>query len=235
MGTEAHLGNTSTGLGGSTGLRTEADNEVHDAGLEQFRHDLRQPLTTTALLLERVASSPAVDAATLARVRESQRQVRWALELLLAQELAEQPVEVVEIGEAVADVVPLATGWCEVDLVRPSRAWVLVAPLELVRATRNLLDNAVHAATSVAGPRRVQVTVDRQRSDAVLTVDDSGPGFGRVARRHGLGLVSVERFAAQWGGTVSVASSALGGACVELRLPVASRGSSAYGGAPCAS
>lgn len=224
MGTRAHLGNTNTALPRLAGSRGEEDQGDRDAGLEQFRHDLRQPLTTASLLLERVAGGPAIEPATLARVRESQRQIRWALELLRAHELAEPVPGVVEIGETVEDVVPLATGWCDVSLVRPSRAYVLVEPLDLVRATRNLLDNAVHAATSLAGPRRVQITVGRQRDDAVLTVDDSGPGFGRVARRHGLGLVSVQQFAERWGGSVSVASSSLGGACVEMRLPATTRG-----------
>jgi signal transduction histidine kinase len=207
-------------------LRGLANNEVDvgvsDPWLEQFRHDLRQPLTIASLMLEHVANSPSLESVALARIRESQRQVSWALELLRAQELGEHFVDVVEIGEAIADVVPLATGWCDVSLVRPNRAYVLVDPLELVRATRNLLDNAVHAATSIAGSATVQVTVDRWRGQAVLAVDDSGPGFGRVAPRHGQGLASVRRFAEQWGGSVSAGISPLGGASVELRLPVAS-------------
>jgi signal transduction histidine kinase len=199
---------------------TRADEGKGQAGLERFRHDLRQPLTTASLLLEQVASTRALESATLARIRESQRQVSWAMELIRAQELTEQVVDVVEIGDMVADVVPVATDWCDVSLIRPNRAYVLVERLELLRATRNLLDNAVHAATSVEGCATVLVTVDRQRNEGVLVVDDNGPGFGSVAPRHGLGLVSVQRFAERWGGSLSIGTSPLGGACVELRLPI---------------
>lgn len=219
MGTRAHLGSMSNGLQGQA---ENGDVGDPDLGSAQFRHDLRQPLTTVSLLLEHVANTPALESAVLARLRESQRQLSWALELLRAQELAEQVVDVVEIGEAVADVVPLRTDWCEVSLARPNPTYVLVEPLGLARATRNLLDNAVHAATSGAGPATVQVTVDRWRNEAVVLVDDNGPGFGRVATRHGQGLVSVRAFATRWGGSVSVGTSPLGGASVELRLPVAS-------------
>jgi signal transduction histidine kinase len=221
VGTRAHLGTTQESLWGQTHDGT--DEGVGQATQQRFRHDLRQPLTTASLLLEHVAGTPALEPATLARIRESQRQVSWALELLRAQETTEQIVDVMEIGDTVADVVPLATGWCDISLIRPNRAYVLVERLELLRATRNLLDNAVHAATSVDGFATVQVTVDRRRDEALLAVDDNGPGFGRVAPRNGLGLLSVERFAEQWGGSLSVGMSPLGGACVELRLPITSR------------
>ena len=219
MGTRAYLGTRQERLWGQ---HNRTDEGVGQAGLEQFRHDLRQPLTTASLLLEHVAGSPTLEPATLARIRESLRQLSWAMVLIRAQETTEQVVDVMEIGDAVADLVPLATGSCDISLMRPNRAYVLVERLELLRATRNLLDNAVHAATSVDGCPTVQVTVDRQRDEAVLEVDDNGPGFGKVAPRHGLGLVSVERFAEQWGGSLSVGISPLGGACVELRLPITS-------------
>jgi two-component system sensor histidine kinase UhpB len=106
-----------------------------------------------------------------------------------------------------------------VQLDRRRPAHVLVEPVGLLRTTRNLLDNAVHAATSTSGDALVRVVVDRQRDHAVLRVDDSGPGFGNVPARHGLGLVSVRRFAERWGGTLVIASSPLGGARVDLRLP----------------
>jgi signal transduction histidine kinase len=221
VGTRAHLGTSHESPWGKAHEGT--DEGVGQAGQQRFRHDLRQPLTTASLLLEHVANTPALEPATLARIRESQRQVSWAMELLRAQEMAEQVVDVVEIGDTVADLVPLSTGWCDISLMRPNRAYVLVERLELLRATRNLLDNAVHAATSVGGCATVQVTVDRQRDEAVLAVDDNGPGFGRVAPRHGLGLVSVQRFAEEWGGSLSVGMSPLGGACVELRLPITIR------------
>jgi len=201
---------------------TAASEGTRDVGLEQFRHDLRQPLTTVSMLLEQLANSPALESAALARIRESQRQVSWAFELLLAQEPSDQVVDLVEMGEEVAGVVPLSTDLCDIRLRCPSRAYVRLERLELVRATRNLLDNAVHAATSVPGTPQVQVTVERQRDLAVVAFDDNGPGFGLVRPRQGLGLTAVRRFAERWGGSLTWGMSPLGGASVELRLPVAS-------------
>ena len=221
MGTMAHLGRMHVGLRGQA--HTKASEELRKAGLEQFRHDLRQPLATISLLLEHVADTPTLESAALARIRESQRQVSWAFELLRAQEVSDEVIGLVEIGHEVADVVPLLTGLCDIRLLRPSRAYVRLERLELVRAAHNLLDNAVHAATSVPGSATVQVTVDRQCDQAVMAFDDSGPGFGRVEPRHGLGLDSVRRFAERWGGSLTCGMSPLGGACVELRLPVATR------------
>jgi signal transduction histidine kinase len=190
-----------------------------DAAGQRFRHDLRQPLVTASLLLEDVANMPAVQNVAVARLREAQRQLRAALDMLRVEELMGPAVDLVEIGAAIFDEVTSCANPCEVQLDRRRPAHVLVEPVGLLRTTRNLLDNAVHAATSTPGDTLVRVVVDRQRDHAVLRVDDSGPGFGNVPARHGLGLVSVRRFAERWGGTLVIASSPLGGARVDLRLP----------------
>jgi signal transduction histidine kinase len=185
---------------------------------QRFRHDLRQPLVTTTLLLEGVASLPALEPVAAERVREAQRQIAWALELLRAQEDDDERAEVVEIGAAVADHVASAAIGCDTRLRRRGPAHALVDPVGLVRATRNLLDNAARA---VSGHGTVEVCVDRWRGQAVLGVADSGPGFGHVEPRHGYGLVYVRGFAERWGGTVTFGGSRLGGAQVTLRLPLA--------------
>ena len=186
---------------------------------QRFRHDLRQPLAAASLLLDDVAGMPALENVAVARLREAQRQVRSALDMLRADELGEEAATVLEIGEAIAAEVTSCASRCEVRLVRERPAHVLVEPVGLLRTTRNLLDNAVHAATSTPGEALVQVTIDRRGDHAVLSVDDSGPGFGHVAPRNGHGLVSVRRFAERWGGTLVFGSSPLGGARVDLRLP----------------
>lgn len=217
VGTKAQLGWQHMSLYGQA-LDETREEELAD-GSAQFRHDLRQPLSTAALLLDHVAGSPSLETAVLARIRESQRQVAWALEMLRDQERAQGAADVIEVGETVVDMIPLTSERCEVTLARPSPAWVRVEPIGLARATRNLLDNGIHAATSSPGTGVVQVTVDRRGDLAVLSIDDSGPGFGRVPTRHGVGLDSVRRFAQRWGGLVTIGASTLGGACVELRLP----------------
>jgi signal transduction histidine kinase len=104
----------------------------------------------------------------------------------------------------------------------------------LGRALRNLVDNAArHAHREVA----VGVAVDGP--DAVVTVDDDGPGvpagerervFERFTRLDegrargaggaGLGLALVRAVALAHGGTARVLDSPLGGARFELRLPM---------------
>nr|AFI57016.1 QmnRg2 [Amycolatopsis orientalis] len=120
--------------------------------------------------------------------------------------------------------------------VRPSLTPVRVTGVvpELVRLVRNLLDNAdKHAAGVVA------VSLRQDGRDAVLAVEDDGPGvppeqrervFDRFFRVDGsrdrasggvgLGLALVRRIARSHGGEVAVTSSAtLGGARFEVRLP----------------
>jgi len=103
----------------------------------------------------------------------------------------------------------------------------------LSRALRNLVDNAArHARSAVA------VGVAADGAEAVVTVDDDGPGvpagerervFERFTRLDegrargaggaGLGLALVRAVAQAHGGTARVLEAPLGGARFELRLP----------------
>jgi len=105
---------------------------------------------------------------------------------------------------------------------------------QLARLLRNLVDNA-----AVAARTRIHVTVTREGGAAVVRVDDDGPGippgdrariFERFVRldesrsRHsggsGLGLPIAREIATAHGASVQVGSSPLGGAAVEVRLPL---------------
>jgi signal transduction histidine kinase len=98
-----------------------------------------------------------------------------------------------------------------------------------------LLDNAIrHAAT--AGGRRVQLAVRADGDQAVLTVDDDGPGlrqedlarlFDRFWRAPdappggtGLGLAIGRWIVERHGGTIGAANRPTGGARFEVRLPL---------------
>ena len=91
-------------------------------------------------------------------------------------------------------------------------------PVALRRVLWNLVENAVRAA----GPGgQVRVTTRPSRSEVVIVVADSGPGFGRgdtgVA---GLGLQIVGRVVRGLGGRIHIAASPdLGGAEVTVTLP----------------
>jgi signal transduction histidine kinase len=103
----------------------------------------------------------------------------------------------------------------------------------LSRLVRNLADNAARHARS-----RLAVSVSAADGEAVLRVDDDGPGVpaadrervferftrldegrARGAGGSGLGLALVRTVAAAHGGTVRVLDAPLGGARFEVRLP----------------
>lgn len=109
------------------------------------------------------------------------------------------------------------------------------AQCDLLRATENLLDNAVRYT-----PRGGTVTllVTKEKQDFVLRVTDTGPGFtpealakaGEMlytdaarsdAAHQGLGLYFARKVAQSHGGVLVLSNlPAAHGACAELRLPI---------------
>ncbi len=104
----------------------------------------------------------------------------------------------------------------------------------LTRAVENLLDNAVrYSGESPA----IRAYSDMQEGKLCIRIEDSGPGInpndapnlfkpfyrgdkGRNSRGIGLGLSSVKEIAEAHGGTVGIVESSLGGAGIEIILPV---------------
>jgi C4-dicarboxylate-specific signal transduction histidine kinase len=90
--------------------------------------------------------------------------------------------------------------------------------VELRRAISNLLSNATRAA----GPEgKVAVQVRRAAGRVLLTVDDSGPGFGLIQRNVGLGLLAVAHGLASYGGSLEFSRSQMGGVQAVLALRAA--------------
>jgi sensor histidine kinase regulating citrate/malate metabolism len=106
-----------------------------------------------------------------------------------------------------------------------------VAARDLVTVVGNLLDNAFDAV-SESPERKVSVSIVEDEDRVVVVVGDSGPGVPpedaeRVLERgwsskatsgRGLGLALVGQVARRHGGTVSVGTSALGGAEFTVSL-----------------
>ena len=209
-----------TGCTGGCLLVSQASQVVRAASdevlQEHFRHDLRQPLVAVSLLVDALVRTDDLEQVAL-RLAEVQRLVDWAL-LLLREQEEEGAVQVVDIGETIADHCTAGAYDCLVRFIEAAPARIVVNPVDLTRAVRNLLDNALRASSHGGS---VEVAISRDGPDAVLEVSDSGPGFGRLAPMHGHGLVEVRRFAERYGGRLQFGSSQLGGAAVSLRLPLA--------------
>jgi len=106
-----------------------------------------------------------------------------------------------------------------------------VAARDLVTVVGNLIDNAFDAV-SESPERKVSVSIVEDEDRVVVVVGDSGPGVppedaervlergwsSKAASGRGLGLALVGQVARRHGGTVSVGTSALGGAEFTVSL-----------------
>jgi signal transduction histidine kinase len=211
-------------------------------------HELRTPLAAMRADLEvALARRDGADwPATARRLLEDHHRLdRLTSDLLLLARLDDaartaggRRVEQVRLDEVVAG---------ELSVVRRPELDVDLAPVvvagivpELARLARNLLDNADrHAAGRVA----VRLSVEDGSGEAVLVVEDDGPGVpadqwdrvfdrffrldssrGRDGGGSGLGLAMVRRIARGHGGDAVVGACGLGGARFEVRLPVSAAG-----------
>jgi sensor histidine kinase regulating citrate/malate metabolism len=110
----------------------------------------------------------------------------------------------------------------------------VVAAREVVTIAGNLVDNALDAVAGVAGERRVQVDARVEDGDAVLVVEDTGPGLAPDAverafergfstkeatggGRRGIGLALVAQSVQRLGGRLTVEGPP--GARFTVRLP----------------
>ncbi|HEY0480624.1 MAG TPA: HAMP domain-containing sensor histidine kinase [Kofleriaceae bacterium] len=209
-------------------------------------HELATPTTTllgvaealqhgagerTGALLDHLVHETARLERLIADVRELARLDEPALRL------ERSPCDVAALARGVAGRAQLAAAGhaitCDAATVT-----IDADPARIEQAVTNLVRNAVvHAGTGRAA--RIAVTAGPHAGGARITVDDDGPGvpadhLGQLGRRlwradpsrsrergggSGLGLSIVLAIAADHGGTVGFARSALGGLRVELIFP----------------
>lgn len=220
-------------------------------------HELRSPLTALKLqaqALRRADDDPAVRDANVARLNQGiDRAIKLVEQLLtLAREeagsspqgTASAKPDLQEIIKlAVSDVLAQASqkhidlGLTENPESQPPQAVHVSGQDEALRMMlRNLLENAVKY-TPESG--RVDISLQASAGQAVLTIEDSGPGiapedraraFDRFFRAadvslepgSGLGLAIVKVIAERHGGSISLsASEKLGGLRVDVRFPLA--------------
>jgi two-component system OmpR family sensor kinase len=215
-------------------------------------HELRSPLTALKLQAQalRRSGDEAAREAAVARLNQGiDRAIRLVEQLLaLAREeaglghpAAQERLNLQDVVQlAVADVLPQAQAR-QIDLgVGDSEpAWVQ-GQLDALRILlRNLLDNAIKY-TPAAG--RVDVALRIAGANAMLVVEDSGPGIDAEDRAHvldrffragnasgasgsGLGLAIVNTIAKRHGATLSLErSERLGGLRAKLRFRLVDAG-----------
>jgi signal transduction histidine kinase len=205
-------------------------------------HELRTPLATLRLRLETALDRPhPADADLLPDLLGETLRLGSLVEqlLLLARSdsgrLAPQ-VEPVDLDEVVTSVVA-STQDLKVTVreteVQPVQ--VLGEPALLEQVVRNLVENAARHAKS-----QVDVSLTVDAANAVITVDDDGPGIPADARTGvferfvrlddarnrdqggvGLGLAIVDEIVTLHSGSVQVTESPAAGARLQVRLPAA--------------
>jgi signal transduction histidine kinase len=213
--------------------------------LANASHELRSPLTRIRMGMELLQLPAGQGSHLTAEISRSIGELDQLIEeILLASRLDAQEADIGSV-EAV-DLVGLAAEECvrvSADLQVHPVAGKPAPPTALVvqgvgkllrRALRNLLENARRHG---AGDIRVGIGTDG--ANALIQVSDNGPGVPEAYRERifeaflrlpgaserdggvGLGLALVKSIAARHGGSVRCTAGAQGGACFELRLPLA--------------
>jgi signal transduction histidine kinase len=197
-------------------------------------HEIRGPLNALALnaqLLEREArlAPPARITELTHSMRTAVARVDAAVREFLALGRGGPAVErrPVDLADVVRDALASEGGSLRTS---PPRAPVVVAgdARLLARAVANLVRNARQAAP----PESVQVAWRLDRSEAVLDVDDAGPGIPPERRAEvllpfrsgrtggtGLGLTLASDAVERHGGRIEVLDAPGGGARLRVRLP----------------
>jgi signal transduction histidine kinase len=205
-------------------------------------HELRSPITTIRQHAEVALAHPdRVTTEELADVvlAEQQRMQRLVEDLLLlarADEHAPLAREAVDLDDLAFEEGHRlrSTTSKRVDTSGVSAARIQGDADALRRMFRNVGENAARHAS-----QRVDIRLVERGSEVVLTVDDDGPGIpaaerDKVLRRFvrldearsrdeggsGLGLSIVDEVVRAHGGTVSIEQSPLGGARIQITLPV---------------
>ena len=196
--------------------------------VRRIEHDLRHQVGTIGLLASLISTSPDVGEQSRRRSRQLLSELTWLDELIdsMLPEVGDdaEPArpDTAAVPELVAAVIEAVNATTPVRIIvdlAPSTA--AIGRVQLWRAVRNLLMNAVEAA----GPAgTVAVRARAEADQVVVSIDDSGPGLRvdehAVARRRGLRIVRGVVHDA--GGRLDLGKSPLGGCRATLRIPSAS-------------
>ena len=189
----------------------------------EIYHDMRQPVASVFALAAAALAEPGIPRTARANMEEIIKQTEWLADLIRYALHTAAPdghagwaTDLRSVAREVVDAERLT--WAgEASIAAPAEpVFAAVQPVVLRRMVANLVSNAIRAA----GPSgRVTVEIGCEQGAARLCVEDSGPGFGKIAKGLGLGLAAVGRDAVRYGGKVECGNGARGGARVSLWLP----------------
>jgi signal transduction histidine kinase len=207
--------------------------------LADASHELRTPVAALQATAERLLrdqpARPARDAIEAQLARDSGRLGHLIDDLLNLARLdarerpQREPVDLADVASAAVAATRITDPAARVELITAGPVPATGDPDALLRAVRNLLDNAFAVADTVV------VEVTRTANRPTMSVTDNGPGvpadqrerifepFVRLPRGPrngtGLGLAIVRRTIESHGGTITCDPSPAGGARFTLRLP----------------
>ena len=235
--------------------RAEVDlrqaSRAKDEFLATLAHELRNPLApirNALRIIESQGALPSESYRALEVINRQMHQMTRLIEDLLdvsritrnKVELRRERVEMARVIQAAVETSGplLAEAGHELTITAPPEPIYLQADLtRLAQAISNLLNNSAKY-TEPGG--QVWLTAERQGSDAVVTVRDTGIGIpaemlprifdmfaqvdrspARVQGGLGIGLTLVKRLVEMHGGSIRAASDGLGlGSRFEIRLPI---------------
>lgn len=223
--------------------RIESGHDAQRRFVGDASHELRSPVAAILSALDVAQAHPELlnDEFASATLRpEAQRMESLVEDLLLLARADERGLALQRRDVDLDDVASSELGrllrrttmTVDADLA-PTR--LIGDPSGLSRVLRNLLENAARHATSL-----VELKVQSEGTNAVVTVGDDGPGIPEAERERvfdrfvrldsdrsrrgggaGLGLAIVSEVVAAHGGNVAVGDRPGGGALLVVRLPLA--------------
>jgi K+-sensing histidine kinase KdpD len=193
-------------------------------GLQLACHDIRQPTAGVLALAGAALTETELPESARTRLHQIVGLAEWQSDVI------EHWLHGPGRGSADSrhtDVVRVVNEAVAAERVTWAGELTLVWPPELVFVSlhsvtmRRMVANLLANATRAAGPSgTVTIEVSRHARQMLLTVEDDGPGFGRLPTGFGLGLSAVAREAVEHHGRLECGRSSLGGGRVNLWLPL---------------